>query len=229
LGDKEWFNTWGLEGPDTPDTDAFALLAGQLVTFHRGILFSYYKVDRVVISTAEQDSKPYNPATFFTFPVAQPGLETPSGTVLPLTNVIDVRKVAPSGRNGHLFLRGGLSTDNVDSPGGVPQLSDPSALETAFVTAYGAMSTAVSATWTFGIITKTGSSMSFRPVSTLSGPVLTSSSAHRPRKAFVSPADPVAQMAKIFEDAKTPATIVNTVIDLFNLIPALPDVPLLPG
>jgi hypothetical protein len=39
----------------------------------------------------------------------------------------------------------------------------------------------------------------------------------------------VAQMAKIFEDAKTPATIVNTVIDLFNLIPALPDVPLLPG
>jgi hypothetical protein len=229
LEKEEWHNNWNVQGPDAPTVEQYTDLAGAFSAFHRGLLFDFYTVDRVTISTTAKDSKPYNPANLFVFGVGLPGLETPAGTVLPLTDCIDVRKVAVGGRNGHLFIRGGLSTDNVTSTGGVPRLSNPTTLATALETAFNLLATDVGPDWTIGIVTKSVTPFAFRAVGALAGPVLTASSVHRPRKVFASPSDPITQMAHIFEQAKVGADVVNTIVEVFNALPVLPDVPLLPG
>jgi len=228
FGLMEWDNTWCVDGDEALTGSMVAAIGGAFSTFHRGLLFSYYAVDRIVISTSAPDSRPYNPEVFATYPVALPGLETPTGVVLPLTNVIDVRKICLSGRNGHLFLRGGLATDNVVSSGGVPRLSDPAALTTAFVAAFAALQSALDGIGTVVVKSEIGGVLVGREVAALGAPVLTTSSHHRPRKARVPAGSPFAAMSSILDAIHAGSEIINPIIEIFNALPDLPDVPLLP-
>lgn len=228
LGRQEWNANWQIEASGATGVEDFTTIAEAFASFHRGLLFSYYDVDRVVISTVEADSKPYDPSAVFSLPVAMPGLETPTGVAFPLTDVIHVRKLCGFGRNGHLFLRGGLATDNVTSSSGVPRLVSPSAINTALITAFGVLTSAIEGLATVVMVNKTGSVYTSRQVYTLTGAVLSASSTHRPRKPSISPASPFAKMGKLLTDAKAGADVVNGIIEVFNALPVIPDVPLLP-
>lgn len=94
-------------------------LAGTFATYHTGVLFSPFKVDRVVISTYGPDL-PWPPG-FASIPVNLAGVLSPDsfGEVLPLECVLLVRRNVARGRDGKFFLRGALTRNTVDRYGNV--------------------------------------------------------------------------------------------------------------
>lgn len=228
LGQLERGVTWSLQGPDSPTGSQVGALASALATFHRGFLAVAYLVDRVVLSTWEPDSKPYNPNVVSTFPVAQHGTRTIDSQLMPLSDVLHVRRLALNGRNGHMFMRGYLQSSDLTDSGGVVALANPATVAGALETAFAALQESVGPDWVFGIITKEGVSYNFRNLEAIGAPVVSASSTHRPRKPFVSPSDPLAQMGHILEKAGATAETINTIIEVFNALPVIPDVPLLP-
>lgn len=74
---------------------------------------SFIRLDRVVISTYEPDSLPYNPDSFVTIPINEAGGAGFSTNAMPLEYCLFVRRVVPSGRPGKLLYRGVFEENTV--------------------------------------------------------------------------------------------------------------------
>lgn len=96
-------------------------LADAFATYHTGVLFNPFKVDRIVVSTYGPDL-PWPPG-FASVPINLFGVLSPDsfGEVLPLECVLFVRRNVVRGRDGKYFLRGSLTRNTVDRFGNVSQ------------------------------------------------------------------------------------------------------------
>lgn len=123
-------------------------LAGAVVTMHRNLLNAAFLVESVTISSAADDGKPYNPETFYTRTVmvrgdrGDPALST---QLLPLTNVLHVKKMVSAGREGNMLLRGFLNETDIQSDPltGAIALTNAQQVSTEVATAWGAFNSAV--------------------------------------------------------------------------------------
>jgi len=129
--DQFWACTheFSSNGGGTIDS-AFEAFATSLAQFHSGCLRESFFVERVVISTLARDSSPYDVTKLAVYEFGLAGALTASSDVLPLWNVVLVKRLVPNGRLGNMLLRGMLSETDVSSPGGVPQLTSKENIQT---------------------------------------------------------------------------------------------------
>lgn len=128
---NKWVNSYEFTAIADGDTTNFVTLTGSLVSFEAEIHSNLVAFDRVIVSTWQADSTPYDPTSFLTIPLTQIGQRSEIGIDMqPLGMAWRVNRVPVSGRNGNLFYRGALYENQVYSPAGTPVLSTPSASET---------------------------------------------------------------------------------------------------
>jgi len=106
-------------------------LGTTLVLFETEIHHTAVVFDRLLISTWEPDSVPYNPSTFISSPLTAVGLRSvPATDYSPLGMCLDVRRETASGRFGHIFYRGVLFESDTSAVSGKAVLSDRPAMQT---------------------------------------------------------------------------------------------------
>lgn len=115
-----WASTleWTVNGSEPLSDVQVETVISNLVSFYGGLLLSPFWIERVDISTAVPDGKPYNPETFISRSVMLHGGRTvPDGVidVLPLSNVLLLKKTVWSGREGSMLLRGALREADIQS------------------------------------------------------------------------------------------------------------------
>lgn len=126
---NKWVNSYELRATIAGSTDNILAFATQLINFEIGMHLNLVRFDRLLISTWEADSVPYDPAAFISTTLTATGSITPAGDAQPLQTALSVTRQAQSGRFGHLFYRGMLTEDDVESPAGLPVLTDQSAIQ----------------------------------------------------------------------------------------------------
>lgn len=133
VGRQYWANRYELNVPGSDGVDAEDI-ADAFATSLRPILLQNFYLDHVVVSTWAADGQPYDPLTFFTKPYNQRGTRGNdlSTTVLPINNVVHVRKLTTAGRTGNVFIRGYLQEEDISSDvSGAVTLSDVSKAQVA--------------------------------------------------------------------------------------------------
>lgn len=115
LGERYWVNNYEVQylGQNQPsDIQQYLLsLAGEFVGAELLIHHPLVYIDRVVISTIEPDSQPYNPLTFAVLPYnMQCNGHDPNQTLMPLSFCVLVKKKTIYGRSGNILYRGALVT-----------------------------------------------------------------------------------------------------------------------
>lgn len=227
-GPKEWHNRWeidlGVLGFWANDLSVIAQAFG---TFHRNLLNSAFTVDRVVIGTYVQDGTPYDPDTFHVEPIGLAGIGgTPEGSaLLPLSDVLFVRKRTVRGRPGKLYLRGFLQTNVIESDaGGVTRIKASANLQSAVATQF---STLVGSLGTVKVALASGAGPdNVREVDMLQVAGLAQRKTRRAVKPVAPAASPFRQMADFIGDLQGVAEVMNPIITAYNALP-FPDVPLL--
>lgn len=121
----KWANAYEFRATIAGSTDELLALATAWVNFEQRMHQSFVRFDRLLISTWEADSTPYNPANFISTTLTAAGLFGAGGDPEPLTVALSVTRQAASGRFGHIFYRGYLSEAQVGSPAGKPALTAP--------------------------------------------------------------------------------------------------------
>ncbi len=96
---------------------AIADLVNRIVNLERRLHPNTVTIDRVVVSTYQRDSVPYNPEAFTTIPIELTGNATLSGDPMPIEYCVFVRRVVQSGRTGKLLYRGCLAEGQVETQG----------------------------------------------------------------------------------------------------------------
>ena len=121
-----WANSYEFEAITASSEINIHDLADAIGSFEIGIHLNIVQFDRVIISTWEADSKPYDPAAFLVLPLNALGTH-PIGAdqAVPLNECWRVVRQPAAGRVGHLFYRGCLVEGDVESPAGKPILSTP--------------------------------------------------------------------------------------------------------
>jgi hypothetical protein len=130
VGGAFWVNTYEMltGGAEFIGDVPATTLVDALVDFERGLHATQIYFDRVVISTSQEDSRPYDPMAGRTVPVGAFGLRT-GGDKIDLNGVLKVRRAATSGRNGKIAFRGVLTENDVLANGqGFWQLDSGSTL-----------------------------------------------------------------------------------------------------
>ena len=120
--DLKWANSYEFRATAAGSTDELLALASAWVSFEQHMHKTFCLFDRLVISTWEADSTPYNPSNFISTTLTGAGLFGGSGDASPLTQALSVTRQATSGRFGHIFYRGFLDEPAVFSPAGKPTL-----------------------------------------------------------------------------------------------------------
>jgi hypothetical protein len=127
---NQWANSYEFVArSDGPGSDLL-LLAEVVVAFEVQLHKISTLFDRVLISTWEADSVPYDPDAFIASPLGDIGAVGITSDVLALNQALSVTRVSPSGRFGHLFYRNCLEEDNVQAPAGVTRLNDRALFQT---------------------------------------------------------------------------------------------------
>lgn len=138
VGNLVWANTYELvydsaTPPQSPSSYLEAI-GGIIADAEVAIHNQFVTLDRVVISSIERDSTPYNPYTFVVIPknltcTGSTGTRTP----LPLTICVLVKKKVLFGRSGNILYRGALVTDSgvMTQEGFKIGLGDKSRIETS--------------------------------------------------------------------------------------------------
>jgi len=122
---NKWANSYEFRATLAGSTDELLALGTALVSFEGGMHRTIVRFDRLLISTWEADSVPYDPATFLSTTLSASGSYTGTGDAEPLQMALSVTRQAQSGRFGHLFYRGFLGEGDVTSPAGIPTLVTP--------------------------------------------------------------------------------------------------------
>lgn len=129
--DNKWSNAYEFKATAAGDSVTLNSLVASLIIFEQGLHFSTVHFDHVIVSTWAADSVPYDPEAFLSVPQTAVGLVGDAGAPLSLDNCLSVRRVAASGRFGHLFYRGTLAEGMVEAPAGKSVLTTPTALQDA--------------------------------------------------------------------------------------------------
>jgi len=128
---NKWVNSYEFTAIADGDTSNFITLTGSLVSFEAEIHTELVAFDRVIVSTWQPDSTPYDPTAFLTIPLTQVGLRSDVPNEVEALGIAwHVKRVPVSGRNGGLFYRGALYENEVSAPSGIPVLSVPADNET---------------------------------------------------------------------------------------------------
>jgi len=127
---NKWVNSYEFAADEAGDAAVLLALATALVTYESILHATTVTFDRVVISTWEADSFPYDPETFMSVPLTQAGTRpVTSEEVEPLGMAWRVNRQASSGRFGNIFYRGALFENEVTATAGIPVLSSPGDME----------------------------------------------------------------------------------------------------
>ena len=109
-----WANTYEIRctADDATRSDLVdAALA--IVNAERNIHWTGVNFYRVVVSTYQPDSRPYNPSAFTTVDLSLQGNVSLTGDVIPLSQCVFARFTAEGGRSGKRFYRGCLAETDV--------------------------------------------------------------------------------------------------------------------
>lgn len=159
---NKWANSYEFVAQGAGSDSELLSLASALVLFEANIHRNVVLFDRVLISSWEEDSRPYDPATFISIPQTGAGLIGPVGDNLALDKCLAIARVPQTGRFGHLFYRGVLNEADTSAPAGKTILTDragiqeqvDAALTTSELEAYLGLSRP--ANLTMSMINKTG-------------------------------------------------------------------------
>lgn len=167
--------------------------------FSLPLLNSNFWLDHVTVSTLAQDSQPYDVDTLGVWPVNKRGLRLIGigEKVLPLTNVLLIKKYVTSGRLGNIMLRGYLTEDDIASDGnGGVSLQNIGALQTSVDNAYAALVTSIGG---MHMLHEQGAATVVRPVGSLIVAKVTTKSLRTKRKTRLV-ANAVQDMREVMAD-----------------------------
>lgn len=122
--DRKWANSYEFRATAGGNSDALLALGTALSVFESSMHHSSVTFDRILISTWEPDSVPYNPASFISSTLTLTGARGGLADLMSLNNCLNVTRQAASGRFGHIFYRGFLLEDDVSAPAGKSVLND---------------------------------------------------------------------------------------------------------
>jgi hypothetical protein len=129
--DNKWVNSYEAVAVTSGTEVELLALGTALVEFESGLHFDVVIFDRLLISTWEADSVPYDPTAFISSPLTAEGVkDLGDSELIGLSNCLDVRRFTASGRYGHIFYRGCLEESMVTAPSGKTVLSDRPAVQT---------------------------------------------------------------------------------------------------
>lgn len=114
----KWANSYEFRATLAGSTDELLALGSAVVSFEQKMHKNTVRFDRLLISTWEADSVPYDPTSFLSTTLTASGTLGGSGDNLALNIALSVTRQAQSGRFGHLFLRGSLEEGDVSAPAG---------------------------------------------------------------------------------------------------------------
>lgn len=160
--DRQWANSYEFRATVGGDTGDLLTLATSVVSFEQFMHRTFVVFDRVIVSTWEPDSVPYDPAAFLSSPLTAVGQIGVGADACALNVAVNIARQAVTGRYGHLFYRGYLTEDQVSAPAGVPMLTNRALIQTtideALVTSNLEAYTGLTPTANFGmvLIDKTG-------------------------------------------------------------------------
>lgn len=133
--DRKWANSYEFEANIAGSEDELLNVGTDYVNFEKAIHATAVTFDRLLISTWEADSVPYDPTAFISIPISGNGLKVTAADLEPLNMCLSVARVPQFGRFGHLFYRGFLQEVEVVSPAGKPTLVNRAAVQTDIDTA----------------------------------------------------------------------------------------------
>lgn len=125
----KWANAYEFVVRASPTLEDLEALITVVVDFEDDIHGTEVLFDRAVLSTWVPDGEPYDPTSFIVKPLTTGGART-SVVPLSLNYCLFLRREVNSGRSGKIFYRRVLQENDVDSPAGYPNLSNPAALTT---------------------------------------------------------------------------------------------------
>lgn len=123
--DNSWINSYEFVATAAGGEAELLLLGTALVNFEIEIHTEVVVFDALLISTWVPDSVPYDPTSFISSPLTGVGGRAIGvEDILGLSNCMDVRRFAATGRYGHIFYRGTLFETDVEAPAGKTTLVD---------------------------------------------------------------------------------------------------------
>ena len=117
--DRKWTNSYEAKAIVTGGETELLALGTTIVDFEKTLHYDVIVYSSLLISTWEPDSVPYNPSAFISTPLTGTGARSAAGgDIEPLNVCMNVLRVTPTGRFGHLFYRGWLGEGEVSAPAG---------------------------------------------------------------------------------------------------------------
>jgi len=116
--DNKWANSYEFKAVEGGSESELLTLGLSLVNFEKHFHFTTTIFDRLLISTWEPDSVPYDPESFISTTLTAEGELTFSGDTLALDQALSITRSAAFGRFGHLFYRNCLEESHVEAPAG---------------------------------------------------------------------------------------------------------------
>lgn len=127
--DNVWVNNYEAVALVAGAEGALLTMGNALVTFEKQFHHDAVQFQRLVISTWEPDSVPYDPAAFISVSLSGNGNVGPVTDLVSLDKALSVARVCAFGRVGHLFYRGVLEEAEVSSPAGKSVLTSRAAIQ----------------------------------------------------------------------------------------------------
>lgn len=128
--DRKWANSYEFKVIEGSTEGSLLTLGAVLVNFESKLHLASTVFDRLLVSTWQPDSVPYDPETFISTSLTAIGTNPSGSNPIGLTQPLTVVRSAPTGRSGHLFYRNVLTEDIVSSPAGKTILDSRSDLQT---------------------------------------------------------------------------------------------------
>lgn len=129
--ERAWVNTYWVRSKAPGTIFNLYTLVGALQSFEVLMHLPTSWIDRVEVRTGARDSDPYNPESFFSFPVGSPGTRGGAqGDPEALGIAMWMNKVTLYGREGRCMYRGVLAEGDVQSPSGVAVFQNQLNLQT---------------------------------------------------------------------------------------------------
>jgi len=125
----QWANSYEFKALSSGSEAELLTLGIVLVNFEKAIHKNVVVFDRLIISTWEEDSTPYDPTSFISSSLSGVGAVGEVGGTAAVNTCLNVTRVAAYGRFGHLFYRGVLDLSEIESPAGKSTLVDRAGIQ----------------------------------------------------------------------------------------------------
>jgi hypothetical protein len=126
----QWANSYEFKSVGTGTESELLILAPIIVAFEAAFHYTTTIFDRIIISTWEADSVPYDPESFISLSLSDVGDLEATSDPLALNQCLSVTRVANSGRAGHIFYRNCVAEEDVQAPAGKLILNSRSTFQT---------------------------------------------------------------------------------------------------